>query len=98
MVAVVSAMGDRTDELTDLALEINDQPDHRELDILLSTGELISCTLTAMALNALGLRAKSLAGPDVERFGRHAQQVRSKNDLRCLDIHRVSGLQVDVSL
>jgi aspartate kinase len=62
VVAVVSAMGDQTDELTALALEVNDRPDRRELDVLLSTGELVSCTLTAMALNALGQPAKSLAG------------------------------------
>ncbi len=62
VVAVVSAMGKRTDELAALALEVNDRPDRRELDVLLSTGELVSCTLTAMALNALGQPAKSLAG------------------------------------
>ena len=75
VVAVVSAMGDRTDELTALALEVNERPDRRELDVLLSTGELVSCTLTAMALNALGEPAKSLAGwqagiQTTSRFGR----------------------------
>ena len=75
VVAVVSAMGDRTDELTSLALEVNDRPDRRELDVLLSTGELVSCTLTTMALNALGEPAKSLAGwqagiQTTSRFGR----------------------------
>jgi aspartate kinase len=62
VVVVVSAMGNRTDELVALARQVNDRPDSRELDILLSTGELVSCTLTAMALNALGQPAKSLAG------------------------------------
>ncbi len=62
VVAVVSAMGNRTDELAALARQVNDRPDSRELDVLLSTGELVSCTLTAMALNALGQPAKSLAG------------------------------------
>ena len=75
VVAVVSAMGDHTDELTALALEVNDRPDRRELDVLLSTGELVSCTLTTMALNALGEPAKSLAGwqagiQTTSRFGR----------------------------
>ena len=75
VVAVVSAMGDHTDELTSLALEVNDRPDRRELDVLLSTGELVSCTLTTMALNALGEPAKSLAGwqagiQTTSRFGR----------------------------
>ena len=62
VVAVVSAMGDATDELAALALSINERPDRRELDVLLSTGELVSCTLVAMALDALGERARSLAG------------------------------------
>ena len=75
VVAVVSAMGDHTDELTALALEVNERPDRRELDVLLSTGELVSCTLTTMALNALGEPAKSLAGwqagiQTTSRFGR----------------------------
>ncbi len=75
VVAVVSAMGDHTDELTSMALEVNDRPDRRELDVLLSTGELVSCTLTTMALNALGEPAKSLAGwqagiQTTSRFGR----------------------------
>ena len=46
-VVVVSAMGDTTDELTSLAHQVSDRPDLRELDVLLSTGELVSCTLMA---------------------------------------------------
>mgnify|MGYP003681956724 CR=1 FL=1 len=49
VVVVVSAMGDTTDELIKLAYQINDQPDDRELDVLLSTGEVVSSTLLAMA-------------------------------------------------
>ncbi|MCZ6890920.1 MAG: aspartate kinase, partial [Chloroflexi bacterium] len=54
IVVVVSAMGDTTDELIDLAHRMSGSPDPREMDILLSTGELVSCTLVTMALRALG--------------------------------------------
>ena len=62
IVAVVSAMGDTTDELIALANQITERPDPRELDVLLSTGELVSCTLMAMALRAEGRNAISLSG------------------------------------
>ena len=62
VVAVVSAMGDTTDELIELAGQVADRPDRRELDALLSTGELRSCALVAMSLNALGCPAVSLSG------------------------------------
>jgi aspartate kinase len=62
VVVVVSAMGDTTDELIRLAYQINERPDERELDMLLSTGEIISCTLLAMALEAMGYEAISLSG------------------------------------
>ena len=62
IVAVVSAMGSTTDELTNLASQFTNNPDRRELDLLLSTGELVSCTLTTMALQAIGKPAKSLSG------------------------------------
>jgi aspartate kinase len=62
MVVVVSAMGDTTDDLIKLAHEINDRPSDRELDVLMSTGEIVSSTLVAMALHALGVDAISLSG------------------------------------
>ena len=62
VVAVVSAMGDTTDELIALAHQVSERPDPRELDVLLSTGELVSCTLIAMALRTVGYRAISLSG------------------------------------
>ena len=62
VVAVVSAMGDATDALIGLAHQVSDRPDPRELDLLLSTGELVSCTLVAMALQSLGHKAISLSG------------------------------------
>ncbi len=62
IVVVVSAMGDTTDQLIELALQITDHPDVREFDALLSTGELISNTLLAMALHSMGYGAISLSG------------------------------------
>ncbi len=62
LVVVVSAMGDTTDELTKLASEITLDPPHREMDMLLSTGEQISISLLTMALNELGILAISLTG------------------------------------
>ena len=62
IVAVVSAMGDTTDALIDLARSISPTPDPRELDLLLSTGELVACTLLTMALRTLGYSALSLSG------------------------------------
>jgi len=62
VVVVVSAMGDTTDELIQLARKINPKPQERELDVLLSTGEIVSSTLMAMALQNLGHKAVSLSG------------------------------------
>ena len=62
IVAVASAMGDTTDELIDLAHTVAADPDPRELDLLLSTGELVSCTLLTMALRNLGYDAITLSG------------------------------------
>ena len=62
LVVVVSAMGDTTDELLALAAAITDEPDARELDMLLATGEHQSATLVSMALHALGVNAISLTG------------------------------------
>ena len=63
VVAVVSAMGDTTDELIKLAHTVSREPHAREMDLLLSTGELVSCTLLTMALRELGHEAISLSGP-----------------------------------
>src|SRR6185437_4033725 len=63
LVVVVSAMGDTTDELLGLAAAITDEPDPRELDVLLATGEHQSATLLSMALHGLGVAAISLTGP-----------------------------------
>lgn len=70
VVVVVSAMGNRTDELIDLATSITPNPDPRELDILLSTGEQMSIALVAMALRALGQEAVGLTGQQAGIFTR----------------------------
>jgi aspartate kinase len=62
VVVVVSAMGDTTDDLIKLAYQLNRQPDMRELDVLLSTGEVVASTLLTMALHNLGQAAISLNG------------------------------------
>ncbi|NUU16670.1 aspartate kinase [Cellulomonas humilata] len=62
VVVVVSAMGDTTDELIDLAQQITPMPPQREMDILLTAGERISMSLLAMAIHNLGVDAKSFTG------------------------------------
>jgi aspartate kinase len=62
VVAVLSAMGDSTDELVRLAYEVSPRPKPRELDMLISVGERISCALAAMAIHDLGAEAISLTG------------------------------------
>lgn len=75
VVAVVSAMGDTTDELIDLALATGDQKWHRELDMLLATGEQQSAALLAMSLNSMGSAAISLTG---WQAGIHSDNTHSK--------------------
>jgi len=62
VVAVLSAMGDSTDDLVRLAHEVSPKPKPRELDMLISVGERISCALAAMAIHDLGAEAISLTG------------------------------------
>ena len=62
VVAVLSAQGDTTDDLIAKAAEINPNASKREMDMLLSTGEQISCSLCAMAIEAMGYPAVSLTG------------------------------------
>jgi aspartate kinase len=64
-VVVVSAMGRTTDVLVSLAQQITSAPEPRELDMLLASGEQVTIALLAMALQALGLKARSLTGPQV---------------------------------
>lgn len=64
-IVVVSAMGDNTDLLLDMAYQISPNPPKREIDMLISTGEQVSIALLSMALHALGHDAISLTGPQV---------------------------------
>ena len=86
VVAVVSAMGDTTDELLELAHKINDKPEDRELDVLLSTGEIVSSTLMAMALHSRGLDAVSLTGAQA---GLRTDSVHSKARILAIEPDRV---------
>ncbi len=65
LVVVVSALGDTTDELIELAYKITNDPPERELDMLISTGEQVSVALLAMAIDKLGLKAISFTGAQV---------------------------------
>jgi aspartate kinase len=65
VVVVVSAMGKTTDNLLNLAHQITDSPDPREIDMLISTGEQISIAMLAIAIQSMGYRAKSFTGPQV---------------------------------
>ena len=65
LVVVVSAMGKTTDGLVDLAQQISPAPDPREMDMLLATGEQVTIALLAMALHALGFKARSFTGPQI---------------------------------
>ncbi len=65
LVVVVSALGDTTDDLEELAFNITKQPPEREMDMLMATGEQISCALLAMAIKTLGHDAISFTGTQV---------------------------------
>lgn len=102
VVVVVSAMGNRTDELIDLALQISEHPDPRELDMLLSTGEQMSIALVAMALKALGQEAVGLTGQQAgiytrTQYGsgriRHIDPSRLKAELAKGRVPIVAGFQ-----
>lgn len=82
VIVVVSAMGDTTDELIELAYQVASRPDEREMDMLLSTGETVSATLMAMALHDLQQPAVSLMGGQA---GIRSTRVFSK--ARITDIH-----------
>ncbi|MBE9506129.1 MAG: aspartate kinase, partial [Chloroflexi bacterium] len=88
MVVVVSAMGDTTDELISLARQMSDRPDERELDVLLSTGEIVSSTLMAMALRSEGHPAVSLTG---RQAGIQTDSSHNKARITRIDPQRIVG-------
>ncbi|MFQ5925449.1 MAG: aspartate kinase, partial [Dehalococcoidia bacterium] len=86
VVVVASAMGKTTDELIGLAHQVTEQPDERELDVLLSTGETVSSTLLAMALKSLGHKAISLSGAQA---GIWTDAVYSRARILTVEGHRI---------
>jgi aspartate kinase len=86
VIVVVSAMGKTTDELIELARKINPKPHERELDVLLSTGEVVSSTLMAMALHEMGYKAVSLSGAQA---GIHTDTTYSKARILHIEPKRV---------
>lgn len=75
VVVVVSAMGDTTDDLVDMAYAISDNPHKREMDMLLSTGEQVSIALLAMAIQSLNHQVISLTGAQcgIQTSSRHSK-------------------------
>src|ERR1700752_541532 len=102
VVAVLSARGKTTDELIAMAEEVSAAPDPREMDMLLSTGERVSCALCAMAINDLGHHAISLTGSqagivtDTSHTKARILDIRADRIFRALDddaIVLVAGFQ-----
>src|SRR5437867_12823771 len=87
VVAVLSAMGSTTDELLDLARQISARPVPRELDMLISVGERISCALAAMAIHDLGHEAISLTGSQAGIVTDTAHGKAKIVDIRAMRIH-----------
>lgn len=86
VVMVVSAMGKATDKLISLAGEITDNPPRREMDMLLTTGEQVSISLMAMAINNFGKQAISLTGGQI---GLITDAVHSKARIQKIDAQRI---------
>ncbi len=82
VVVVVSAMGDETDRLENLAYQITDSPTEREMDVLLSTGEQVSIALLSIALQSIGCAAKSYTGFQV---GIHTDSAHTKARIENID-------------
>ena len=97
VIVVVSAMAGETNRLLDLAGQLSSQPDAREVDVMLATGEQVSVALLAMALLDLGVPARSLLGHQVRVstdgvFGR--ARIRSIDADNMLDVVRTGGVAV----
>ena len=89
VVVVVSAMGKQTDLLVRLAEQITDSPSAREMDMLLSTGEQVSVSLFAMALQSMGHKAVSLTGGQI---GIRTDSSHTKARIQSISIDHVQGL------
>ena len=88
VVVVVSAQGDTTDDLITKAAEITSDPSHREMDMLLATGEQISISLLSMALNEIGCHAISLTG---WQAGFRTDRAYTKARITRLETERISS-------
>lgn len=86
VVVVVSALGDTTDELENMAFQIMGSPPEREMDMLMSTGEQISCALLAIAVKALGHEAISFTGAQV---GIRTDKTHTKARIETIDAGRI---------
>jgi aspartate kinase len=86
VVVVVSAMAGDTDRLVRLGTQVSDHPDEREFDLLLSTGEMVSSALLAIALNDMGCAAESFTGRQV---GILTDSVHTKARIRKIDGERI---------
>ena len=104
VVVVLSAMGKYTDELIDMAKQVNENPPKREMDMLLSTGEQISIALLAMAIEKLGYPVISLTGPQAgfvtdsnysKARIRRIEKERIENEINKHNIIIVAGFQGD---
>ena len=71
VIVVVSAMSGETNRLINLAKSFGDNPDRREFDALISTGEKVSASLLAMALNSIGVKAKSFSASQISMKTTH---------------------------
>jgi aspartate kinase len=87
LVVAVSAMGGETNRLSDLALEIDKNPSPREMDVLLSTGEQLTIALLCMALNKIGIQARSYTGSQVRIL---TDSSHGKARIQKVDEHRIS--------
>jgi len=86
VVMVVSAMGDTTDDLVALARQISSDPPKREMDQLLATGEQVTISLVAMAMEAMGVKAISFTAGQI---GMITDDVHTKARIKSIDVRRV---------
>lgn len=89
VVVVVSAMAGETDKLLDLATQITGQPQTREIDLLLSSGERVSSSLLAIALNAVGVSAVSMTG---RQIGMLTDSIHTRARIKQIDTSRTLSI------
>lgn len=92
VVVAVSAMGKTTDKLLKMVAEVTDQPDPREVDMLLATGEQVSISMLAIVLQTMGRKAISMTGPQV---GIITDELHRKARIRHINTERLTGLLND---